>query len=36
MTVDRLREPAQKICDKMMELCGISAPEGENVEQLHG
>ncbi len=36
ITVDRLREPAQKICDKMMELCGIKAPDGENVEQLHG
>jgi integrase len=23
MTVERLREPAQRVCDKMMELCGI-------------
>ncbi len=37
MTVDRLREPAQKVCDKMMDLCGISPVlEGENVKQLHG
>jgi integrase len=28
LTVERLREPAQKVCDRMMELCGIAAPEG--------
>jgi integrase len=29
MTTERLREPAQRVCDKLMELCGIAAcPEG--------
>jgi integrase len=28
ITVDRLREPAQRICEKMQELCGIAPPEG--------
>ena len=28
ITTDRLREPAQRVCDRMLELCGISAPEG--------
>jgi integrase len=28
MTVEQLREPAQKVCDRMMELCGIVPPEG--------
>jgi len=28
MTVERLREPAQRVCDKLMELCGITTPEG--------
>jgi integrase len=28
MTVEQLREPAQKVCDRMMELCGIQLPEG--------
>ena len=28
ITVERLREPAQRVCDKMMELCGIKPPEG--------
>jgi integrase len=27
MTVERLREPAQRVCNRMMELCGIAAPE---------
>jgi integrase len=27
MTVDRLREPAQRVCDRLMHLCGIAAPE---------
>jgi integrase len=34
MTVERLREPAQKICDRLMELCGIATPVGENVAAL--
>jgi integrase len=29
LTVDRLREPAQRVCDRLVELCGIgAAPEG--------
>jgi hypothetical protein len=28
MTVECLREPAQRVCDRTMELCGIAAPEG--------
>jgi integrase len=29
MTVERLRGPAQRVCDRMMELCGVEAqPEG--------
>jgi len=28
MTTERLREPAQLVCDKLMTLCGIAAPEG--------
>ena len=32
MTVDRLREPAQKVCDRMMELCQI--PKLEGAERL--
>ncbi len=34
MKVERLREPAQRIADKMRELCGIAKPEGENVATL--
>ncbi len=34
MTVERLREPAQRVCDKLMELCGIAAPATGNVEML--
>jgi integrase len=28
MTVERLREPAQKVADRLKSLCGIEAPEG--------
>jgi len=28
MTGERLREPAQRVCDRMMQLCEIPAPEG--------
>jgi integrase len=31
---ERLREPAQRVCDKLKVLCGITAPAGENVAQL--
>jgi integrase len=34
MMVERLREPAQKIADKLKGLCGITEPGGENVAQL--
>jgi integrase len=34
MTTDRLREPAQKVADKLKVLCGIVEPAGENVEKL--
>lgn len=36
MTVDHLREPAQRICDKLKELCNITIPAGENVAKLKG
>jgi integrase len=28
MTTERLREPAQKVADRLKTLCGIEAPEG--------
>ena len=28
LTTERLREPAQRVCDRLVELCGIGAPEG--------
>ena len=31
MTADRLREPAQKVCDKLKTLCGVDAPDGAKV-----
>ena len=34
MKVERLREPAQRIADKMRELCGIAKPEGGNVAAI--
>ena len=36
MSIERLREAAQRVCDKMKELCGITAPAGENVAKLKG
>jgi integrase len=33
MTAERLRLPAQRVCDRLIELCGIAAPAG-NVAQL--
>jgi hypothetical protein len=32
--VKTLREPAQKIADKLKELCGIAPVVGENIAQL--
>lgn len=34
MTTERLREPAQRVCDKLMVLCGIEVPPAENVTRL--
>jgi integrase len=34
MTAERLREPVQRVCDKMKALCGIAAVAGSNVARL--
>ena len=34
MTVERLREPAQKVCDRLKTLCGIEEPKGNKVKRL--
>ena len=34
MNAERLREPAQRVCDKLKSLCGISAVESEKVKKL--
>src|SRR5262249_28206941 len=34
MTPERLREPTQKIADKIKALCGITSPEGGKVAAL--
>jgi len=34
MTAERLREPAQKVCDKLKTLCGVDAPDGAKVVTL--
>ena len=34
MTVERLREPAQRVCDKLKELCEVMTLAGKNVAQL--
>jgi integrase len=34
MSAERLREPAQRVADKLKALCGIAAPAGENVAAL--
>jgi hypothetical protein len=31
LTVERLREPAQRVADRMKELCGIEPAAGTNV-----
>ena len=36
MTVDRLREPVQRIADKMKQLCGVVGPTGKNMKKLKG
>jgi len=34
MSVERLRDPAQKVCDRIKQLCGIEEPKGKNVARL--
>jgi hypothetical protein len=34
MTTERLREPAQRVADRLCQLCGIGEPVGENVKIL--
>ena len=34
MTVERLREPAQRVAERLAQLCGIEEPAGENVERI--
>jgi integrase len=34
LTVERLREPAQLVCDRLKKLCGIVVPGGDNVERV--
>jgi hypothetical protein len=34
MTPERLREPAQRVCDRIKVLCGLSRVEGANVAKL--
>jgi integrase len=36
ISVDRLREPAQRVAARLMELCRIAPPEGANVARLRG
>jgi hypothetical protein len=34
MKVERLREPVQRVADRIKQLCGITAVEGDNVKKL--
>jgi hypothetical protein len=34
MSVERLRAPAQRVADKLKELCGIAEVSGGNVEKI--
>ena len=36
LTPERLRAPAQKVCDRLKALCGVTAPSGQNVAALRG
>jgi integrase len=36
LTVERLREPAQRVANQLKQLCGIAKPAGENVERIGG
>lgn len=33
-TVERLREPARRVCDRLMTLCGIETMKGTDVKKL--
>ena len=33
---ERLREPMQRVADRLKLLIGVTGPEGENVEKLKG
>jgi len=34
MTAERLREPAQRVADRLKQLCGVARPAGANVAAL--
>lgn len=34
MTAERLREPVQRVADKIKQLCGVQEPHGENVARM--
>jgi integrase len=34
MTAERLREPVQRVADKIKQLCGVREPHGENVARM--
>ncbi len=36
VTAERLREPAQRVCDRLKKLCNVAPAEAENVEKLQG
>jgi integrase len=36
LSTERLREAAQRVADRLKELCNIQGPEGNNVERLRG
>jgi integrase len=36
MSIERLREPTQRIADKLKHLCGVVVPTGKNIKQLKG
>jgi integrase len=36
LTPERLRAPAQKVCDRIKTLCCVTAPSGQNIAALRG
>jgi hypothetical protein len=34
MVAERLREPVQRVADKIKQLCGVQEPHGENVARM--